>query len=117
MGDELERLRRLRDRQLADRNPKEKQKQFQYSSLQKERKAANKPYSLGDAWRTIPHVVRSPLIAFLIGLCVSILLQFVWKSPWALWAGLGAIVFLIVIGVMIGQALDVRDNLRDYSKH
>jgi hypothetical protein len=117
MSDELEKLRRLRERQLNDRDPAVKQKQFQSTSRQKEARARNKRYTLGEAWRTIPHVYRSPLIGVLTGLCITILLPYIWNSKWALGVGVGATVLLIITGVVIGQALDVRDNLRDFSKH
>ncbi len=117
MSDELERLKRLRDRQLADRDPVEKKKQFQNTYLRKERKVRSQRYTLGEAWRTIPHVYRSPLIGLLIGFCILIVLPLLWKSTWAFWTGVFATVFLIILGVVIGQALDVRDNLKDFSKH
>ncbi len=117
MSDELDRLKRLRDRQLADRDPVEKKKQFQSTYLRKEDKVRKQRYTLGDAWRTIPNVYRSPLIGLLIGLCILNILPYIWKSTWAFWAGVAVTVFLLILGVVIGQALDVRDNLRDYSKH
>lgn len=117
MGDELERLKHLRDRQLADRDPLVKRKQFQEAYSKKERKARSKRYSLSEAWRTIPHIYRSPLISFLIGVCITILLPQFWKSIWAFWSGVAATIILIIIGFIIGQAEDVRDNLNDFSKH
>ncbi len=117
MSNELERLKRLRDRQLADRDPSEKKKQFQTTYLRKESKVRSQRYTLGEAWRTIPHVYRSPLISLLIGLCILIILPLLWQSTWAFWVGVIATLFLIIRGVVIGQALDLRDNLRDYSKH
>ncbi len=117
MSDELDRLKRLRDRQLADRDPVEKKKQFQSTYLRKEDKVRKQRYTLGDVWRTIPHVYRSPFISLLIGLALLTILPLLWKSTWAFWAGVAATVFLLILGVVIGQALDVRDNLKDYSKH
>lgn len=117
MSDEQERLKRLRDRQLVDRDPKIKQNQVQSTITQRERKARSKRYTLGEAWRTIPHIYRSPLIGFLIGVCITLLLPFVWNSSWAFWVGLIATVLLIIIGLVVGQALDVREDLKDFSKH
>lgn len=117
MNDEQERLKRLRDRQLADRDPLVKQKQFQSTSAQKARKASGKKISLREEWRTIPSVIRTPLIGLLIGLGVIVLLPTVWASPWAFWAGVGVTVALIVIGAMVGNALDIRDRLKDSLKH
>ena len=52
---EQERFKRLHDRQLSDRDPLVKQRNFQRNSAQKERKA-RKPYSLAKMWSDIPHV-------------------------------------------------------------
>jgi len=117
MNDEQERLRRLRDRQLADRDPQVKQKQIQRVITQRERKEHSKGYTLGEAWRTVPHLYRSPLICFIIGTVVTFLLPVVWKSSWAFWVGVIATVFMVIIGFIVGEALDLRDNLKDFSKH
>ncbi len=85
--------------------------------MQRVRRARGQRYTLGEAWRTIPHIYRSPLVCFLIGVGLTLLLPSVWNSPWAIWVGVGATVFLIIFGAVVGQALDVRDNLRDFGKH
>ena len=117
MSDELERLKRLRDRQLADRDPQVKQKQFQRTIRQRERKARIQRYTLGEAWRTIPLIYRSPLIGFLIGVCITFFLPFVWNSSWAFWVGVIATVLLVIIGLTIGQTMGIRENLKDFIKH
>lgn len=117
MNDEQERLKRIRDRQLADRDPLVKQKKFQSTSAQKAKRASGKKLSLGEEWRMIPNIIRSPLIGLLIGIVVIIVLPMVWVSQWAFWAGICVTVLLIVIGAMIGNALDIRDRLRDSIKH
>ncbi len=117
MSDELERLKRLRNRQLADRDPKVKQKSIQSTYVRKENKARGQRYTLKEAWNTIPNIYHSPFICFLIGFMVVIFLPRFWDSVWAFWVGVGATVFLVILGAVIGQAQDVRDNLRDFSKH
>ena len=117
MNNEQERLKRLRERQLADRDPLVKQKDFQRTSAGKARKAGGKKLSLGEEWRTIPNVYRSALIGFLIGVGVIIILPMLWNSSWAFWVGLGATVLLIVFGAVVGNALDIRERLKDSLKH
>jgi len=65
----------------------------------------------------IPNVIRSPLMGLLVGVGIIIVLPMVWVSEWSFWVGVGATVLLIVIGAMIGNALDIRDRLRDSIKH
>jgi hypothetical protein len=117
MSNEQERLKRLRERQLTDRDPLVKQRQFQRTTAQKERKARGKRYTLGEAWRTIPNIYRSPFIGLLLGAAVIFILPILWKSEWAFWAGLGATVFFVFMGLLVGRAQDIRENLKDAIKH
>jgi len=117
MSDEQERLKRLRDRQLNDRDPLVKQKQFQRMSAQKEQKVKSKKTSIWEEWSTIPHVYRNPIVGILIGLGVILALPMLWDSSWAFWVGVIVTVLLIVMGIVIGQALDLRDSIKDSIKH
>jgi uncharacterized membrane protein len=117
MSNEQERLKQLRERQLADRDPLVKQKQFQRTTTQKERKARAKKLTFADIWRTIPHVYKTPFLLFLLGTLGMIILPILWISPWAFWVAVGATVFLVILGAIIGQAEDLRDELRDLSNH
>lgn len=117
MNNEQERLKRLRERQLTDRDPLMKQKQFQRTSAQKERKVRSKHYTLGQAWRTIPNVYRSPFIALLLGLVVLFVLPLFWDSSWSFWVGLGVTVFFVLIGFLLGRAQDIREELKDAIRH
>jgi hypothetical protein len=117
MNNEQDRLKRLRERQLTDRDPLVKQKHFQQTTAHKERKERGKRYTLGEAWRTIPHIYRSPFIGLLLGLVAMFVIPAMWDSPWAFWAAVGATVLFIFIGMLIGRAQDVRDILNDSIKH
>jgi len=83
---EMERLKRLRERQLADRDPLVKQQKFQRNSSIKE-KRMQKPFSLSKAWRDLPHVIKSPFYGLLAGTAILILLTNLWDSPYAILVG------------------------------
>ena len=117
MDKEQERLKRLRERQLTDRDPLAKQRQFQRTTTQKERKARGKKLTFGEIWGTIPHVYKSPFYGFVLGVLVMIFLPLFWVSPWAFWAAVGATFFFVLFGLFLGRAEDLRDELRDISKH
>ena len=117
MSKEQERLKRLRERQLTDRDPLVKQREFQRTTAQKERKASKKRYTLGEAWRTIPHIYRSPFIGLVFGVGVMVVLPTLWDSEWAFWVAVGVTVFAIMLGLLTGRAQDIRDELRDAIKH
>lgn len=109
---ELERLRRLRDRQLADRDPLVKQRQFQRMSAQRERKY-RKPYSIGKMWKDIPHAWKGFFYGAVLGTLVLLVLPIFWVSPWAIPCSAAAIVVFALFGVILGRAIDTRDNIKD----
>jgi hypothetical protein len=112
---EQERLKRLRDRQLAARDPLVKQRKFQHDSAVKERRM-RKPFSLTKAWGELPHIVKSPFYGLVVGIVVTVILPNVWISPWAIFAGAGLTIVFIVFGVVTGNSLDLRDRIRDNIK-
>jgi hypothetical protein len=117
MSNEQEKLKRLRERQLTDRDPLVKQREFQRTTAQKERKASKKRYTMGEAWRTIPHIYRSPFLGLVIGVGTMFILPILWNSEWAFWVAVGVTVFAIFVGLLAGRAQDIRDELRDSIKH
>jgi hypothetical protein len=60
---------------------------------------------------------RSPLVGSGIGGLILLFLPSVCHSAWAVWVGVSATVLLVVFGLILGQALDLRDDLRDFDKH
>jgi hypothetical protein len=112
---ESERLRRLRERQLADRDPLLKQQRFQRESSLKERRM-RKPFSLAKAWGDLPHVVRSSVYGLVVGILIIIGLPSLWPSPYALPAGVGVTLVLLILGAITGNTLDLRDKIKDQMK-
>lgn len=109
---ELERLKRLRERQLADRDPHIKQRQFQRISAQRERRY-RKPYSLGKMWQDIPHAWKGFFYGAVLGTTVLLVLPLFWVSAWAIPCSAGAIVLFSIFGVLLGRAIDSRENIKD----
>ena len=112
---EQERLKRLRNRQLTERDPLVKQRKFQHSSSIKE-KRARKPFSLLKAWADIPHVIKFPFYGLLLGVITVIVLPYFWNSKWTLLASVGVTVVLMIFGIVIGNAFDLRDDIQDNLK-
>jgi TRAP-type C4-dicarboxylate transport system permease large subunit len=109
---EQERLRRLRERQIADRDPTTRKQEFQRQSIARERKAY-KTLTLGGAWAEIPHVWKGSIYALVLGLIVVFAITSVWTSPLA-WIIAGvSFVFILIVGVVIGNTMDLRDRIRD----
>ena len=110
---EQERLRRLRERQLADRDPHVKQRQFQRVSSQREKRLKKQSYSLGKMWKDIPHVWKGFFYGLLLGLVVFLIVPTFWQSTWALVISLMALVVFILFGILVGRAIDTRENIKD----
>lgn len=112
---EQERLKRLRDRQLQDRDPLVKGRQFHRESVIKE-KRSKKPFSFSGAWADIPHIAKVPFYGLLMGILVIIALPYFWDSQWTFLAGAGVTLLFILFGAVVGNALDLRDNIKDNLK-
>jgi hypothetical protein len=112
---ESERLKRLREKQLADRDPMVKQRTFQHSSSVKE-KRMRKPFSISKAWRDIPHIIKYPFYALILGVIIIFILPTLWDSPYAIYAGLAATVIFIIFGFILGNSIDLRDEINDNLK-
>ena len=113
---EQDRLKRLREQQLQARDPQTKQRKIQRGITAKE-KRLRKSFSLIGAWRDFPKIVRMPLIALLIGIVITVILPEIWDSPYAILAGAGGTLLLIIFGMILGNALDLRDEIKDHMKH
>ena len=109
---EAERLKRLRERQLADRDPLVKQQKFQRDSSVKE-KRMRKPFALSKAWKDLPYIVKSPFYGLMLGILVIIVIPYIWKSPYAILAGAGITVIFMIFGLVVGNSLDLREDIKD----
>ena len=112
---EQERLKQLRERQLADRDPLIKQRQFQRNSAQREHRA-RKPLTLAGMWREIPNTWKGFFYGVLIGTMFLIILPSLWVSSWAVPCASASIVIFAIFGVVLGRALDTRDNINELMK-
>ena len=111
LSPEQERLMRLRERQLSVRDPHEKQRKFQHMSAERERRR-DVSVSLPEMWATIPHVWKTALYALVGGILLIILLPRYWDSSWATPLAIVLGIITLVMSIIIGNALDLRDNIK-----
>lgn len=115
MSDESERLKKLRESQLADRDPLVKIRKGQQSNAERERKI-DRSVSLLQAWRDIPRIWRAVVWAFLIaGAGLAILPNYLDMAT-SLFGAIAIALVYLIIAIIIGNALDARDELRRLSK-
>ncbi len=111
---EQERLKRLRDKQLADRDPHIKQRHYNQSYSVKSKRKTQK-LTLKSMWSDLPHIIKSAFIGLVLGVLVLIFLPQFWASPYAVYVSVFCLILFLIVGVLIGNALDLRDNIRDLS--
>ena len=111
---EQERLIRLRERQLSTRDPGIKKKKFSGMMTDRERRTKN-TLSIGRVWKAIPHIWRWAFYGLVLGLITMAVLPALWISDIAWIISILAAVILVVLGIMIGSAIDYRENLKDLS--
>ncbi len=112
---EQERLRRLRERQLAERDPLVKQRRLQQYTAQRERQA-NKPLNLQEMWADIPKVWRGTLFGLVAGVIALVVVPIFWTSTLALLCVAAGTLVAVIFGVVVGRTLDFRDELKHLTK-
>ena len=112
---EAERLKRLREKQLRDRDPLERERKFQHNTSVKEKKM-QKPISLKEDWRGVPYIVKAPLFALILGIIGTIILTRLWDWQYSTYVGAGATVCLILFGAVLGNAIDLREDIKKHLK-
>jgi len=113
--EEQKRLMRLRDRQVAARDPLVKNRKFNQQAAERERKR-DRRFSLAEAWGILPQIFKGGLYGLLLGLLLLGIVTKAWISPWALPVMLALTLIFVIVGVIIGQALDLRDNIKKQIK-
>jgi len=110
--DEVERLMRLRQRQLSARDPHAKQREIDRRVAARRRKLRQQNSFL-SIFTEVPFKWQGIVLGALIGLVILILLPLLVDAAWVDLAGLAAIIVLAIMGFFFGQALDVREELKE----
>ncbi len=112
---EQERLKRLRDQQLASRDPQQELRRYHQQAAQRGRQAYKMP-SLRESWGDIPHIWKNLIFSLVVGVLAVVIVPAVWPSSYALLcAGAGTLIVL-VFGTVVGRAMDSRDEIRRLTK-
>ncbi len=112
---EQERLKRLRDRQLADRDPQVEQKRFHKQAARRGHDSF-KPLSFKDMWTDIPHIWKNFFYSLIIGSIALFVVPNLWHSSYALLCVGGGTLVLLILGLAVGRAFDSRDEIKRLTK-
>ncbi len=110
---EIDRLRRLRERQLRDRDPLAKQRR-QDREIARKQQRMRQAFSLGRMWADVPRRWRGAFVGLLLGLLILLAAPSLMAAPWATCLGVGAVPFAALIGFLIGRYQDTMDEIRDH---
>ena len=109
---DVERYKRLRDQQLASRDPLIKQRKLDHTIADKHRRSTRR-FSFGEAWADIPHKWRDALVGALIGLTIMLLVPFLVEGIWGTCIGIGAFPLCAFVGLLVGRYEDAKEDVKD----
>lgn len=109
---EIERLQRLRQRQLQARDPLAKQRAIE-RRVTARRRRMRRQVSYLDLITDVPRKWQGLILGLLIGMALWLGINLLVEAAWEDIVGLGVTIALPIVGFYFGQALDVRDELRD----
>jgi hypothetical protein len=110
--DEIQRLQRLRDQQLAARRPNEKREQ--YLQTYHARYSKRKPLTLKEIVNVFSNKWKGAFFGVLIGLLAWYLLFTLVQANWVAIVGPLVALVCVILGVVIGSSFDWRDDLRHF---
>jgi uncharacterized membrane protein len=113
---DADRFRRIRDKQVAARDPMVKVHKLDRSVSQKQRRM-RESFSVVRMWTDMPKTLRYPMVGGLVGLVVLLVLPNFVAAPWGVVGGVGAILFLCILGLSLGNYEDTRDEVKHLVKH
>ena len=109
---EVDRLKRIRDKQLRARDPLTKQRKLDHTIATKQRRART-TFSFGKMWQEIPHKWRGLFIGGLIGVGGLLIVPEVIPESWGMCLGLAALPFGALLGFVIGRCEDAKQDVSD----
>ncbi len=112
-NDDLDRIRRIRDRQLELRDHSIEQKRLQ-REISKKRRSKVERFSFGAIFGDIPKMVTGTLIGIVIGLLIFLILPYLTDAAWVDIVGILITVFGAIFGFFFGRAMDSKDALSDF---
>jgi hypothetical protein len=110
-NDELERIKRIRDQQLAARDPRAHDHALQQVRARRQSKKLTVRNVLGDFTAKWTWMVAGGAI----GAVLAIVVNLVFKATWAEYVGYGLVLFGIVVGRIFGAIRDWGDEDWDKS--
>ena len=116
---EVERVMRIRDHQIAARNPHAKRDRLNKEVVRRRRNKVgqfSQGGMIGEMFTTMSHKVRGVIYGLVLGTIASVVLTLMVTDSWGPIVGLALFFLFPLIGVVLGASFDWRDSLRDEMK-
>ncbi|MBN1263846.1 MAG: hypothetical protein JXA25_00025 [Anaerolineales bacterium] len=110
--EEQDRLRRIKDQQLETRDPLKKQRKQDASIAVKHRKRT-RSFSFTTMLDEIPACWIGLIVGLMVGGFFVLVLPLFLDYPWLDYATIGGTLFLMILGFLVGRAIDSQDTIKD----
>lgn len=110
--DDVERLIRIRDKQLRARDPQKENRRLQHGIAERHR-SSRRRFSLGMILEELPNKWYGLFIGAMIGVAVSFFLPLFVDFVYIEIISYAFIPFIMVIGFAVGSAIDSRQEIED----
>jgi hypothetical protein len=108
---DIEWLKRIRENQISQRDPGVKGRQLQQKIIHRYR--VRKTVRLGELVGGLSNKLKGLFIGLLLSFGLWFILALVFQEAWVDIVGLVMMVVFPGFGIIFGNALDIRDRLRD----
>jgi hypothetical protein len=112
-NDEIERIRKIRDRQIHLRDHSVETKRV-HREISKKRRSKVEKFSFRGIFGDIPKMITGTLIGMMIGLLIFLILPYLFNGDWIDIVGVAVTVIAAIFGFFFGRAIDARDALSDF---
>jgi hypothetical protein len=113
---EIERIKRIREQQIASRDPTKKEKQMQHNIAQKYRRVKSQEKPVKDSWDALSNIWKGMIFGAILGFILMMTVPFIVGGRIGGVLGLACLPIMIVLGVIIGSSLQWRKNMRNTMK-
>jgi hypothetical protein len=107
-----ERWIRIREEQLAARDPLKRERQT-HQRIAEQGRRSQRRFSLVLMLEDIPYRVQGAFFGALSGGLLGALMPMLFAPSWADWAWIPGVIIVAIMGFLYGSALDAREQIKD----
>ncbi len=109
---EKERWIRIREQQLAARDPLKGERKTQRRIAQQHRRSQRR-FSIGLMLEDIPYRLTGAFFGAILGGVLGALMPLLLTASWVDWIWLPMVIVVAIVGFVYGSALDAREQIKD----